>query len=129
MAGLAGLTEAEKAIYDEFESVTRGALEKARSAAKAIGTDLESIIGPTEAAVVKDAKAIASTAMKWWEYLLHFLDFLDDPRNGKFSHKRLIAVGAAVVGIRQLIIGDKLGALGCGITAVVLAVISAVTKT
>ena len=63
-----------------------------------------------------------------WGWLMAWTQFLDDPK-GKFSHKRLIALGAAVLAVRQLIIGDRWGAAGCAIVAVVLAVVSALTKT
>ena len=63
-----------------------------------------------------------------WKWVMTWTQFLDDPA-GKFSHKRVIALAAAVVAIRQLIIGDKWGAAGSALVCVILAVISAVTKT
>jgi hypothetical protein len=129
MAGLAGLSEAEKAIYDEFEKVTREALAKARADAAAIGADINAIIGPTEAAVVKAENWFVKSARAVWTWLIAWTNFLDDPRNGKFSHKRLLSVAFGVVAIRQLIIADYWGAILSGIGSIVLAVVSAVTKT
>lgn len=106
-----GLTEAEKAIYDEFEKVTREALAKAKADCAAIGADINRIIGPVEAAVVKEAKAVASTATKWWQYILHLLDFLDD-KAGKFSYKRGSGVVALVTSLIFAFRGDwKLAAI------------------
>jgi hypothetical protein len=69
-----------------------------------------------------------------WNWLMSFTSFLDDPRStssgvAKFSHKRLMAVAAFVIAARQLIIGDKWGAAGSALTAIILAIVSAVTKT
>ena len=128
MAGLAGLTEAEKKIYDEFESGGRALLEKAKADAAAIGADLNAIIGTTEAAVVKEVKTVSATAMKWWEYLLRLLDFIDDPR-GKFSYKRGSGVAALVTSIIFASQGKwELAALYFG-GAVVIAIFCAITKT
>ena len=63
-----------------------------------------------------------------WNFIIAFTQFLDDP-NGKFSHKRIISLAAAILAIRQLLIGDRWGALGCALTSVILAVVSAITKT
>jgi len=63
-----------------------------------------------------------------WKWLESWTQFLDD-KNGKFSHKRLLAIAFGAVAIRQLIIKDYLGALGSGVASVVLAIVSAVTGT
>ena len=145
------MTEAEKKIYDEFEAGGRALLEKAKADAAAIDADLNSIIGPTEAAVVKDVKAIETwfegtwfwrAVCASWRWLLHWLDFLDDPRNGKFSHKRLIALAltfnALYIFDRMMVsppttpFGVIFGTVVTGgqvLAAVILAIVSAVTKT
>ena len=68
-----------------------------------------------------------------WKWFLNFTQFLDSPAgaNGvsKFSHKRLIALAFAVVCIRQFIIGDWFGGLLLGAGSIILAVVSAITKT
>ena len=104
MAGMAGLTAEEQRIYDEFSAGMRALSDKAKSDAKAIGADIMSIIGPTEAAVVSDVKKVEGAIVKLWGYLLRFLDFLDDPR-GKFSYKRvaLVAVAALVTSFESLL--------------------------
>ena len=63
-----------------------------------------------------------------WGKIEAFFQFLDGP-GGKFSSKRLMALAAFVIAIRQLIIGDKWGAAGAAIFALVLAVVAAITKT
>jgi len=63
-----------------------------------------------------------------WGKIEAVFQFLDSPA-GKFSHKRLIAVAAAILAVRQLVKNDPWGALGCAVVAVILAVISAITKT
>jgi hypothetical protein len=121
-------TDAEQKIYDEFEAGGRAVLEKAKADAAAIGVDLKKIVGPFEAEVAKDAKAVSAKVMKWWEYLLHFLDFLDDPR-GKFSYKRGSGVAALVTSIIFASQGKwELAALYFG-GAVVIAIFCAITKT
>jgi hypothetical protein len=64
-----------------------------------------------------------------WGKVEAVFQFLDSPGQAKFSHKRLIAVACTVVAIRQFIKGDPFG--GCVLlgAAVVLAVVSALTKT
>ena len=67
-----------------------------------------------------------------WKWLLNLTQFLDGPMvNGvsKFSSKRLIALSFAVVCIRQFIIGDWFGGLLLGAGSIILAVVSAITKT
>jgi hypothetical protein len=56
------------------------------------------------------------------------LGFLKDS-SGKFSHKRLIALAFAVVGIFLLFHGEWWGAGISGSVVAVLAAISAITKT
>jgi hypothetical protein len=130
----------EKEIYDEFEAGGRAVLEKARAEAALIGKDVQDIIGPIVAATSGAEKTVAKDLGKFWNgvravwvWLMTFFQFLDSPAdaNGrsKFSSKRLIALASFVIGIRQLIIGDPWGALGCGVLTLVLAVISAVTRT
>jgi hypothetical protein len=63
-----------------------------------------------------------------WKWLMSFTQFIDGPA-GKFSHKRLLSVAAGVMAVRQLVIGDRWGAAGAALVAVILAVVSAVTKT
>jgi hypothetical protein len=125
MAGMAGLTEAEKAIYDDFESGGRALLEKAKAAAAAIGADLNAIIGPTEAKV---EAVVKKDVGMFWRFLESITQFLDGP-NGKFSHKRLLAVAFGAVSIRQFIIGDWFGGVLTGSACIILAVVSAITKT
>ena len=61
-------------------------------------------------------------------FFTSFFQFLDD-KNGKFSHKRLIALAFATVAIRQLIIGDYWGALGAAVASIILAIVTAITGT
>jgi type IV secretory pathway VirB2 component (pilin) len=117
MAGLQGLTAEEQKIYDEYKAGGEALLAKAKADAAAIGTDLMSIIGPTEAAVVKEVETAGATVMKWWQYLLHFLDFLDGP-TGKFSSKRLVLLATAVIGIREMFLGHDWHAVGCGVVVI-----------
>jgi hypothetical protein len=114
----------EQKIYDEFESASRAVLDKARADAAAIGADINSIIGQVD----KVEATVGKGAGVFWNFLSSLLQFLDGP-NGKFSHKRLIALAASVVSIIELFRGNGLEAAGCAIVAVVLAVISAITKT
>jgi hypothetical protein len=131
------MTPDEQKIYDEFEAGGRALLAKAKADAAAIGADLAAIIGPTEKAVVKAVVNDWGTGWAWirsavkasWTWLLHWLDFLDDPRNGKFSHKRLLALAFGAVSIRQFLIGDWAGGVATGVACVTLAVVSALTKT
>lgn len=125
---VSGLEAAEKAIYDEFEKVTREALAKAKAAALAIGADINSIIGPTEDVVVKDAKVVGATLLRWWEYLLHLLDFLDDPK-GKFSYKRGSGVAALVTSIIFAFKGDFVLSLVYFAGTVAIAIVCGLTKT
>lgn len=124
MAGLAGLSEAEKKIYDEFEAGGRALLAKAKADAVAIGADLQSIIGPTEAAVTKAEKKVISV----FETVMHFLDFLDDPR-GKFSYKRGSGVAALVTSIVFASRGDWKLSLIYFAGAVIIAAVCGLTKT
>jgi hypothetical protein len=67
-----------------------------------------------------------------WKWLLNLTQFLDGPMvNGvsKFSSKLLIALSFAVVCIRQFIIGDWFGGLLLGAGSIILAIVSAITKT
>lgn len=125
-------TDAEQKIYDEFEAGGRAVLDKAKAEAAAIGVDLKKIVGPFEAEAVKVADAVASEVKKdagvGWRFLSSLLQFLDGP-NGKFSHKRLEAVIAFGIGVRQFVIGDQWGAAGFGAFSLVMGVISALTKT
>ena len=121
-------TDAEQKIYDEFEAGGRAVLEKAKADAAAIGVDLKKIVGPFEAEVAKDAKAVSAKVMKWWEYLLHFLDFLDDPR-GKFSYKRGSGVAALVTSIIFAFKDDWKLALIYFAGTVAIAIFCAITKT
>ncbi len=118
------MTDAEKAIYDTFEKDSRAVLDAARTAAKAIGADINAIIGPTEAAIVK----VEKKTVQWLDYLLHFLDFLDDPR-GKFSYKRGSGVAALVTSIIFAFKGDAITALIYFGGAVVIAIVCGLTKT
>ncbi len=113
MAGMAGLTAEEQRIYDEFSAGMRALSDKAKSDAKAIGADIMSIIGPTEAAVVSDVKNIEKKAVSVFETVMHFLDFFDDVR-GKFSMKRLGFALVAIVGTIKLFEDHPWEAAGCG---------------
>lgn len=132
----------EKKIYDEFESVTRGALDKAKAEAAAIGSDIQNIIGPVEAAVVKGEKWIVKALRAVWSWLMAWTQFLDDPRTNKFSHKRLIALALTFNALymfdRMMVsppatpFGVIFGTIVTGgqvLAAVILAIVSAVTKT
>ncbi len=126
MAGMAGLTAEEQRIYDEFSAGMRALSDKAKSDAKAIGADIMSIIGPTEAAVVSDVKKMEGAIVKWWGYLLRFLDFLDDPR-GKFSYKRGSGVAALVTSFIFAAKGDLTFYLLYFAGAVAIAIVCGVT--
>lgn len=136
VAGISSeFTAAEKKIYDEFESASRAVFDKAKAEAAAIGVDLKKIIGPFEAeavkveqTVVKAAQTVASTAMRWWEYLLHLLDFLDDPK-GKFSYKRGSGVAALVTSIIFAFKGDWILSLMYFAGTVAIAIVCGLTKT
>lgn len=90
-------------------------------------------IGTIEKDVVKEATTVwtwLKTAIQdVWKWLMSFTQFLDDPRNNKFSHKRLIAVACTIVALRQFIIKDWFAGVILLGAAVILAVISAVTRT
>jgi len=127
---------AEQEIYDLYIKEIGVAFEKAKAASSLIGSDFAALIGKVEeekAVVVIAAKKDIKTVWGWlsaaWKWLMAWTQILDDPRNNKFSHKRVIALAAAVVAIRQLVIGDKWGAAGAGLAAVILGVVSAVTRT
>src|SRR5271169_4683978 len=109
------MTDDEHKIYDEYVTAMRAIIAKADADAKAIGSDIKNFIGP----VANDVKKAETTAKKWfqvaWQWFWTVTQFLDSPMvNGvsKFSHKRLIAVAAAVIAIRQLVKNDPWGALG-----------------
>ena len=86
MAGMAGLTAEEQRIYDEFSAGMRALSDKAKSDAKAIGADIMSIIGPTEAAVVSDVKNMRRRLFGGAFYFA-FLIFLTT-REGNSAKKR-----------------------------------------
>ena len=142
MSGTLGLSAEEQKIYDEFESASRAIVEKAKAEAAAIGKDVQDIIGPIQTTIVKEVKTVETwfeRTLFWravrtsWRWLLTLTQFLDSPAQpgvgSKFSHKRLLALAFGVVAIRQLIIADYWGATLSGIGSIVLAVVSAVTKT
>jgi hypothetical protein len=82
--------------------------------------------------VATDVKGFWKLVENWiataWGKIEAFFQFLDGP-NGKFSHKRLIAVACTVVALRQFIIKDWFAGVILLGAAVVLAVVSAITKT
>ena len=119
---------AEQAIYDTFEKDSRAVLDAARAAATAIGSDINAIIGQVDKVAVKSERWIVKATRSAWEWLESFFQFLDGP-NHKFSHKRLLALAFGVVSLRQFIIGDRFAGILTAAVTVVLAVISAVTKT
>jgi len=118
------MNSSEQKIYDDYVADSKAVMDKAKAAAAAIEADLNAIIGPTEAAV----KEVAKDVGMGWKFLSSLLQFLDGPK-GKFSHKRLIALTATVLSIVELLRGNGIEAAACAIVAVVLAIISAVTKT
>ena len=124
---------AEQAIYDFFVSESKKIMDKVKADAAAIGKDYQAIIGPVEVEVQKAEAWISKAARAVYQWFMTWTQFLDSPQgsNGtsKFSHKRLLSVAFGVVAIRQLIIGDYWGATLSGIGSIVLAIISAVTKT
>ena len=63
-----------------------------------------------------------------WTFIWNVLGVLRD-KDGKFSHKRLIALAFAVVGIFLLFHGEWWGAGISGAVVAVLAAISAITRT
>jgi hypothetical protein len=71
---------------------------------------------------------IKKTIAAVWKWIEAWTQFLDDSK-GKFSHKRLLALAFGVVAIRQVIISDYFGAIILAAAAVILAVVSAITKT
>jgi hypothetical protein len=73
-------------------------------------------------------KKIIEWIKKAWQWLMSFTQFLDGP-NGKFSSKRLLALAFGAAAVRQLVIGDRWGALGAAVAAVILAVVTAATGT
>jgi hypothetical protein len=105
MAGLAGLTEAEKKIYDDFEAGGRALLAKAKADAAAIGADLTAIIGQTEAKVMKVEGWVSKAVKAAWAWLMSWTNFLDDKR-GKFSYKRGSGVVALVTSLIFAFRGD-----------------------
>lgn len=118
------MTPAEQAIYDTFEKNSRAVLDAARAAATAIGSDINAIIGQVD----KVKEAVVKDVGIFWKFLASLTQFLDGP-NHKFSHKRLLAIAFGVVSLRQFIIGDWFAGILTAAVTVVLAVISAVTKT
>jgi len=119
MAGSTGLTDAEKAIYNEFQSVTSAALAKAKADAVAIGSDISSIIGPVEKAVVAEAKKDIAV---FWKVLMQLTQFLDSPMvNGvsKFSSKRATLFASVVLGAIKLFKGEDWRAAGCAVVAII----------
>ena len=85
-----------------------------------------------EQAVVKEVQTVGAKIWAWvttaWGKVEAFFQFLDGPDH-KFSHKRLLAVAFAVIAIRQFIIKDWFAGLLLLAASVVLAVVSALTKT
>jgi hypothetical protein len=72
---------------------------------------------------------VAVIAKKVWDWLCHITSFLNDPRSGKVSSKRIAALGLVVATVRQLAIRDYWGALIAAGVATVLFAVAAITKT
>lgn len=134
------MTPEEQKIYDEFESGGRALLEKAKADAAAIGKDVQEIIGPivateqkVEKAVVKGWARIWAGVRAVWVWLMTFFQFLDSPADAqgrsKFSHKRLLSLGCFITSVWFAVRGGWIPALVYFSGAVVLAIISAITKT
>jgi hypothetical protein len=132
------VTDAEKKIYDEFESGGRALLAKAKADAAAIGADINAIIGQTEKALVKDSATVKTWFEKTWLWkaitgifrwiAMYPLQIIDDPK-GKFSHKRLLALGFGVTSIILAFHGAWISSAIYVLAAIIIAVVSVVTKT
>jgi hypothetical protein len=70
-------------------------------------------------------KEFLGKVVRWFSSIFQFLD----DKNGKFSHKRLLAIAFGAVAIRQFVINDLAGGVALIASAVVLAVVSAITQT
>ena len=142
MSGTLGLSAEEQKIYDEFESASRAIVEKAKAEAAAIGKDVQDIIGPIQTTIVKEVKTVETwfeRTLFWravrtsWRWLLTLTQFLDSPAQpgvgSKFSHKRLLALACFGTSVWFAVRGGWIPALVYLAGAVILAIISAVTKT
>ena len=99
--------------------MTSAALAKAKADAVAIGSDISSIIGPVEKAVVAEAKKDIAV---FWKVLMQLTQFLDSPMvNGvsKFSSKRATLFASVVLGAIKLLKGEDWRAAGCAVVAII----------